>query len=274
MPPSEATTIDLDAVKSRQQEMWSSGDFSVVAHSVVLPAERIVDTADIRAGWRVLDVATGSGNAALAAARLGASVVGADYVPSLVERARERAAAERLDVEFVEGDAEALPFPDASFDAVTSVFGVMFAPNQERAAAELLRVVRPGGTIALVNWAPGGFIGGLLRVVGSHVPPPSGLRSPLEWGTEERLRELLDAGVSSLEVREQTCTFRSESARGLVAWFRRFYGPTLKAFAALDDEGRKALTADLVALVEEHDRLDGPQVAVPSAYVEVVATRA
>ena len=268
------TTIDLDAIKARQQQTWASGDFAVVAHGVVLPSERLVDSADLRAGWRVLDVATGSGNAALAAARLGASVVGVDYVPSLIERARERAAAERLDVEFVEGDAEALPFPDRAFDAVTSVFGVMFAPNQERAAAELLRVVRSGGRIALVNWTPGGFIGAMFRVVASHVPPPPGLRSPLEWGTEERVRELFDGGVSELEVREQTCTFRSESAQAFVAFFRRFYGPTLKAFEALDAAGRKALAADLVALVEQHDRLGGPEVAIPSRYVEVIATRA
>jgi SAM-dependent methyltransferase len=173
----------------------------------------------------------------------------------------------------VEGDAEALPFADASFDAVTSVYGAMFAPDQERTAAELVRVVRPGGTIAMANWTPDGFIGEMFRVVGRHVPPPAGLRPPLEWGTEERLRELFGDDVSELGVSEQTCTFRSESAEAFVAFFRRWYGPTLKAFEALDDEGQAALAADLVALVERFDRLDGPEVAIPATYVEVVAKR-
>jgi SAM-dependent methyltransferase len=270
---SNTSTPDLAAIKERQQKTWASGDFSVIAHGVVLVSEQLVDSADLRAGWRVLDVATGSGNAALAAARIGCQVVGVDYVPSLVERARERAVAEHLDVEFLEGDAEELPFPDRSFDAVTSVFGVMFAPHQERAAAELLRVARPGGTIAVANWEPGGFIGEMFRTIGKHVPPPAGLRSPLEWGTEERARELFGDEVSDLAVTEQTCTFRSESAEAFIAFFRRWYGPTLKTFEALDEAGQAALEADLVDLVNRYDRLDGPQVAIPSTYVEIVATK-
>lgn len=174
---------DLGAVKQRQQQTWASGDFAVVAARIQLVAEHLCDTADLRAGWRVLDVATGSGNAAIAAARHGCTVVGIDYVPALLERGRRRADAEGLEIELIEGDAEALPFPDDAFDAVTSVFGAMFAPNHERAAAELLRVSRPGGTVALANWTPDGFIGELFRTTAAHVPPPAGVQSPLLWGT-------------------------------------------------------------------------------------------
>jgi ubiquinone/menaquinone biosynthesis C-methylase UbiE len=265
---------DLAAVKQRQQAAWASGDFHVVAARIVLTAEHLVDTADLRAGWRVLDVATGSGNAAIAAARLGCEAVGVDYVPSLLERGRERAAAEGLDVELLEGDAEALPFPDASFDAVTSVYGAMFAPDHERAAAELARVVRPGGTIALASWTPDGFIGQLFRTVAAHVPPPAGVRSPMLWGTEAHLRELFGETIGALEVTERTFTFRFESSRHFVDFFRRWYGPTLKAFAALEEEAAQdALAADLVALADRFDRLDGDAVAIPAAYTEAVAVR-
>src|SRR5918998_2023283 len=180
----EVPEPDLGAVKQRQQQAWASGDFHVVAARIVLVAEQLCDAADLHAGWRVLDVATGSGNAAIAAARLGCDVVGVDYVPALLERGRERAAAEGLEVELLEGDAEALPFPDASFDAVLSVFGSMFAPDHERAAAELLRVCRPGGTIALASWTPDGFLGDFFRTMATHVPPPAGVRSPMLWGSE------------------------------------------------------------------------------------------
>src|SRR5437763_6036505 len=178
---------DLRAVKQRQQQTWASGDFAAVAARIVLVAEQLCDTADLHAGWRVLDVATGSGNAAIAAARLGCTAVGVDYVPALLERRRRRAVAEGLPVELLEGDAEALPFPDASFDAVTSVYGCMFAPDHERAAAELLRVCRPGGRIALASWTPGGFIGDRFRTTASHVPPPAGGASPLLCGEEQPL---------------------------------------------------------------------------------------
>ena len=207
---------DLAAVKERQRQAWASGDFAVVAARIVLVAEQLCDTADLRAGWRVLDVATGSGNAAIAAARHGCTAVGVDYVPALLEAGRRRAAAEGLAVELLEGDAESLPFPDACFDAVTSVFGCMFAPDHARAAAELLRVCRPGGTIALAAWTPDGFIGELFRTVAAHVPPPAGVPSPMLWGTEAHLRELLGEGIAWLEVAERTFTFRFESAEDFV----------------------------------------------------------
>jgi ubiquinone/menaquinone biosynthesis C-methylase UbiE len=221
----------------------------------------------------VLDVATGSGNAAIAAARLGCEAVGVDYVPALLERGRERAAAEGLEIELIEGDAEALPFEDASFDAVTSVFGSMFAPDHAKAASELLRVTRPGGTIALASWTPAGFIGELFRTVGAHVPPPAGVQSPMLWGTEEHLRRLFGDGVCSLEVEERTFTFRFRSAEEFVSFFRQWYGPTLKAFAALEGAARDALEQDLVTLARRFDRLGGDAVAIPAAYTESVLVK-
>jgi SAM-dependent methyltransferase len=266
-------TADLAIVKLRQQQAWASGDYHAVAARIAVVADRLVDAADLHAGWRVLDVATGSGNAAIAAARLGCTAVGADYVPALLERARMRAAAEGVSVELVEGDAEALPFPDASFDAVTSVFGSMFAPNHEQAAGEILRVTRPGGTIALASWAPDGFLGEFFRTMSTHVRPPAGVRSPMLWGTESHLRALFGDGVASLRSRERTFTFRFRSAEEFVSFFRAWYGPTLKAFESLDTDGGKALERDLVELARRHDRLGAHAIAIPATYLEVVATK-
>ena len=273
---SEIARRDLAAVKQRQQQAWASGDFHAVAARIVLVAEQLVDSADLHAGWRVLDVATGSGNAAIAAARLGCEVVGIDYVPALLERGRTRAAAEGLDVTLMDGDAEALPFPDRSFDAVTSVFGAMFASDHRRAAAELVRVTRPGGTIALSSWTPDGFIGDLFRTVAAHVPPPAGVASPVLWGTEAHLSELFGDAIESLEVVERTFTFRYRSAEEFVEFFRTWYGPTLKAFAAVEGpQARRALGDDLVALVRRHDRLESDDaIAIPATYAEAIAVAA
>jgi ubiquinone/menaquinone biosynthesis C-methylase UbiE len=271
---STAAAPDLAAIKARQQQVWASGDYSVIAERIQVIAERLVDAVDLPAGARVLDVAGGTGNASLAAARAGYDVTGSDYVASLLERARERAAAERVAVELREADAEALPFADASFDAVMSVVGVMFAPDQERAAAELLRVCRPGGTIALASWTPDGFVGEMLRTVGAHVAPPAGLRPPTAWGTEDRLGELLGAEAGELRHERRRYTFRYRSAEAFVDDFRDFYGPVHKAFAALDDDGRTALREDLLALVRRFDTGggDGP-VAMPSDYLQTLARR-
>jgi SAM-dependent methyltransferase len=267
-------TIDLAAIKGRQQQTWASGDYGSIAAKINVISERLCDSLALRAGDRVLDVATGTGNAAIAAARSGCHVIGVDYAQSLLERARVRAAAEAVDAEFVEGDAEALAFPDGSFDVVTSVVGVMFAPDQPRAAAELLRVCRPGGTIALASWTPDGFIGDLFSTTAKHVPPPAGLTSPMQWGTEEGLRDLLGDGVSSLELTSRTYEFRFPSAQAFVDFFRRDYGPTLKAFAALEPDAQVALETDLVQLVAEGDRhRDGRSVGVPAAYLQAIATR-
>jgi SAM-dependent methyltransferase len=266
---------DLAAITIRQQGTWASGDYAVVAARIPLISELLCEAADLRSGTRVLDVAGGSGNTALAAARCGCDVVSLDYVPSLQERGRARAAAEGLPVEFVEGDAQALPFADASFDAVASVVGVMFAPDHGASADEMLRVCRPGGTIALANWTPEGFIGGLFRTVGAHVPPPAGLTPPPLWGTEDHVRDLIGHGVRDLWARRREFVFRFDSPEHFTGFFREFYGPTLMAFAALGADGQRALAADIDALVRRFDRVgsDNP-VAIPAEYLEIVATRA
>ncbi len=268
-------TPDLAAIKAKQQQTWASGDYHAVAATIQIISEQLVDAADLQADWSVLDVAGGSGNTALAAARIGADVVSLDYVPSLLERSRQRALAEGLAYETVDGDAEAMPFADASFDAVISCVGVMFAPDHQRAAAEMVRVARPGGTIALANWAPDSFIGDLFRTTGAHVPPPAGLQPPGLWGTEAHVRSLFGDQVEALSFERRTYTFRYRSPEHFVDYFRTWYGPTHKAFAALDEAGREALAADLTALVARYDRLGtGGAVAVPADYLEVVGTRA
>jgi SAM-dependent methyltransferase len=266
---------DYAAITARQKQVWGTGDYSVVAARIQIISETLCDSADLRAGSRVLDVAGGSGDTALAAARSGTRVVTLDYVPELLDRAVARAAAEGLELEVVEGDAQAMPFPDASFDAVVSAVGVMFAADQRRAAAELLRVCRPGGTIALASWTPTGFIGELFRTIGARVPPPAGLAPPPLWGSEDHVRDLLGHGVTALRARRRLFTFRYEAAEAFTETFRAYYGPTVAAFAALPPEGREALAADITALARRHDRLGGEgPVAIPAEYLEVVATRA
>jgi ubiquinone/menaquinone biosynthesis C-methylase UbiE len=271
MTVSEQIAPDLKQVKQKQQLMWASGDFHQVAALIQSVADDVAEALDIQAGWRVLDVATGSGNAAIAAARLGAEAVGIDYVPALLERGRRRAAAEGLDVVLVEGDAEAIPFGDGEFDAVTSVFGSMFAPDHEQTAAELARVVRPGGKIGLATWTPDGFIGELLRAVAQHVPPVAGLASPILWGTETYLRRIFGDAITSIRSREQTFVFRFRSAEAWVDFFRAYYGPTFKAFEAVGTEGEEALRADLVALVDSYaGRGEGP-ITIPATWLRAVA---
>src|SRR5512133_1644179 len=250
-----AITGQLDGVKERQQRMWASGDYAAVAARSHPMAERLCESADLVAGARVLDVATGSGNAAIAAARRDCDVVGIDYVASLLARAGARAAAEDLPIELLEADAEALPFADASFDAVLSVVGVMFAPNQQQAAAELVRVCRPGGTIALASWTPGGFIGELLLLVSRYASLPPGVRAPIEWGDPIRVSELLGDGVGRLRTRERVHTFRHRSAGDFADFFLTNYGPTECAAARLDDDGRAAMRVDLEALAAGASRL-------------------
>ena len=268
-----AATIDLEAVKAKQQATWASGDYSEIASLIVPIAERLADAADLRAGSSVLDVACGSANASIAAARLGATVTGVDYVPALVARGRERAAAERLAVDLREGDAEDLRFPDESFDATISVVGSMFAPDHARTAAEIRRVTRRGGLIALASWTPEGFIGAMFRVVAKHVPPPAGLDSPMLWGTEEHLAAIFAPDVTWTHER-RTFTFRFASADAFVSHFATYYGPTLKALEAAGS-GREELADDLRTLAAEWNRLDGSgAIAVPATYLESIGIRA
>jgi len=271
--PVRPATPDLAAVKMRQQAAWSSGDYAVVGTTLQIVGEQLCEAADLRAGERVLDVAAGNGNAALAAARRWADVTASDSVPALLARAGERAAAERLDIAFQEADAEALPFADGRFDLVLSTFGVMFTPDQERAAAELVRVCRPGGRIALANWTPEGFIGQLFRTVGAHVPPPAGLRSPAQWGTRARLAELFEPHASSLRSAPREFVFRYRSPTHWLDIFRSYYGPVLKAFAALEPAARTALEQALLDLVARRNRAHDGTMVVPSEYLEVVITR-
>jgi SAM-dependent methyltransferase len=271
-------TLDLApnfaAVKGRQQIVWASGDFSVVASRIVFQAEHLCETADLQAGWRVLDVATGSGNAAIAAARRGCEAVGVDYVPALLERGRTRAAAEQLDVRFVEGDAEDLRFPDASFDAVLSIYGVMFAPDHHRAAAELARVCRPGGRIALASWTPDGFIGETFQIFSRYLPPAPGLQPPVRWGDPAYLDSLFGQVVLSMTSERRTAIFRFGSAEENVDFFRTYYGPTLRAFESLDAPRRESLRNDLLALARRYDRNGGTgSIAITADYLETVIVR-
>lgn len=265
------THIDLSEIKERQRWTWASGDYSAIATRIVPMAEWLVESASLRAGDAVLDVATGTGNAAIAAARCGCEVTGIDYVEALLERGRERAAAEGLRVSFAEGDAESLPWPDDAFDAVLSCVGVMFTPDHEQAAAELVRVCRPGGKIALANWTPTGFVGAMFRTVAAHVPPPAGLRPPGLWGTREHLEQLFGPAVEELTLARREFVFRFRSAAEFVEIFRDYYGPVRKAFDALDESGRERMYEDLAALAASHDQEPGPSIAVPSEYVEAIA---
>ena len=266
----DTPTLDLRLVKARQQQTWASGDFSVVASRIVLVSERLAEAADIAAGSQVLDVACGSGNATIAAARSGAHAVGVDYVPELLEQGRLRAAAEGLDVELVEGDAEDLPFDDASFDTTLSVFGSMFAPDHRQTARELVRVTRPGGTVALASWTPDGYLGDVFRTIAAHVPPPAGVPSPMLWGDERHLVDLFGDAVAELRSTVETCTFRFRTPEELVSWFRRWYGPTLKAFDVLDPGAQDALAADLADVARRHARDVGGSIAVPGTYLQSV----
>jgi len=267
----QRSSVDFAAVKSRQQAMWSSGDFGVIGATLQVVGETLCEALDVEAGERVLDVACGNGNAALAAARRFCAVTGLDYVPSLLHQAADRARNEHLTLRLVEGDAERLPFEAGQFDVALSTFGIMFAPDQPQAAREIARVVRPGGRIGLANWTPEGFIGQLLKTVGKHVPPPAGVASPAFWGVEARLRDLFP-DVRSLTTVRRDFLFRYESTDHFIDVFRRFYGPTYKAFRALDLEGQARLASDIADVAAKFNRKKTSFV-VPGEYLEVLIER-
>ncbi len=265
---------DLTAIKRRQQETWAAGDFAVVGATLPLVSEQLCEAADLRAGERVLDVATGSGNTAIAAARRFCRVAGVDYVPSLLQRARVRAGAEQFDIDFREGDAEAIPYANGSFDVVLSTFGSMFAPNQEEAAREMLRVCRSGGRIGMANWTPEGFIGEVLRTTNRHMPVPSVIASPVLWGTETRLRQLFGDGITYLMATRQRFMFRYRSAEHWLGFFRAYDGPMVQAFAALDTAGQTRLSADLLDLARSANVSTGGDLTIPAEYLQAIAVRA
>jgi SAM-dependent methyltransferase len=269
-PPGQPNLV---AIKSRQQGAWSSGDYAIVGTTLQIVGEQLCETLDLRSGQTVLDVAAGNGNVSLAAARRWCNVISTDYVPALLERARERANAERLDIEFREADAEALPFANDSFDIVVSTFGVMFTADQDRAAAELVRVCRPGGKIGLANWTPGGFIGQLFKTIGKHVAPPPGAKPPALWGTREKIDELFASHAASIETNQRNFVFRYRSPEHWLHVFKTYYGPMLKAFAALESPAQAALHDDLIALVGQFNRSGDDSMVVPSEYLEIVVTR-
>jgi SAM-dependent methyltransferase len=268
-----ASAPDYTAIKQRQQATWASGDFAVIGTTLQIVGESLAEAADVRAGERVLDVAAGNGNATLAAARRFAQVTSTDYVPTLLDKGRERARAEGLAVQFEVADAEALPFEDGSFDVVLSTFGAMFTPEHDRAAREMLRVLRDGGRIGMANWTPEGFIGRLFKVIGAHVPPPAGLKSPALWGTEPHLVELFGTQAAEIRCQRRQFNFRYRSPAHWVQVFRDFYGPTHRAFAALDGAGRQALERDITTLLEELNTAGGASLVVPGEYLEVVITK-
>jgi ubiquinone/menaquinone biosynthesis C-methylase UbiE len=261
------------AIKARQQAMWASGDFAVIGATLQIVGELLTEAADVRATHRVLDVAAGNGNATLAAARRFANVTSTDYVPALLERGRRRADAEGFaNITFEVADAEALPYADATFDVVLSTFGVMFAPDHQRAAAELMRVCKPGGRIGLANWTPTGFLGDLFRLIPRYVPPTPGVQSPVLWGTDAHVRDLFPE-AAAIEHTTRMFAFRYRSPEHWVEVFRTFYGPTHMAFLALDADGQAALEAGLIALLRDADRGDGPGLVVDAEYLETVITK-
>jgi len=266
-------TPDYAEIKKKQKVTWASGDYSVVGSTLNIVGERLVETMNIGPGQLVLDVAAGNGNATLAAARRYADVISTDYVLELLEDGRARVMADRLMASFQQADAEDLPFPDDSFDAVVSTFGVMFTPNQDKAAAEMMRVCRPGGLVGMANWTPDSFIGALFRTIGKYAPPPAGVRAPAMWGTEEHVANLLSPEMAKLEATTCTFVFRYRSIAHWIEVFRDYYGPTHMVFQNLSKERQEELVADMTALAESFNEATDGAMAVPATYLEVVATK-
>ncbi len=268
----QTPAIDFVAVKHKQQKTWGAGDYAQVGATLQIVGERLAERLDLRAGQQVLDVAAGNGNFSMAAARRFACVTSTDFVPALLEKGRIRALADGLEMQFQTADAEDLPFADASFDVAASIYGVMFTPNQQQAAAELTRVVKPGGKIGLANWTPEGFIGRLFKTIGQYVPNP--LPSPALWGIADHLHELFDEQIHDIQIERQTFNFHYTSAQGWLHNFKQVYGPVKNAFAALDEAGQAALQADFLALLAELNVATDGTMKVPGEYLEIVINRA
>jgi ubiquinone/menaquinone biosynthesis C-methylase UbiE len=265
--------VDFNAIKSRQQTAWASGDYAVIGTTLQLVGELLAEACDLRCDQQVLDVAAGNGNATLAAARRGCQVTSTDYVASLLEQGAARAMAEGLKVHFQAADAEALPFADAQFDCVLSTFGVMFAPDQARSAAEMARVCKPGGRIGLANWTPDSLVGRMFKVLGRQLPPPAGVQPPSLWGVDSHLHTLFADSAAHVQVTQRVFNFRYRSAAHFVDVFRQWYGPVHKAFAALPGDKALVLEQELLALLNEMNTAGPDSLVVPSAYLEVVVTK-
>jgi ubiquinone/menaquinone biosynthesis C-methylase UbiE len=272
--PVSSQASDSAAIKARQQAVWAAGDYQEIGARVLLASELLCEAVGIQAGQRVLDVASGTGNAALAAARRFAFVTSTDYVPELLERGRLRAHAEGLPMTFEVADAESLAFPDDSFDVVLSAFGAMFAPNQEQVASELLRVCKPGGKIGMTNWTPDGFVGEQHRSLASHLPPPPELKSPMLWGSEKHLRELFGGGISGMRIQRREAEFRYHSIQQYIGFMRSYFGPFQSVFEALDAVGQESLAAELMEQAARYNRSGNETVLAPGEYLEVVAVKA
>ena len=271
----ESTAPDIATLKAKMREAWMAGDFGVIARYAQAAEEEFVARLKLKAGRRVLDVACGTGNTAIPAARAGAKVTGVDIAPNLLGQARKRAAEEGVQIDFQEGDAEQLVFPDASFDVIISVFGAMFAPRPERVASELLRVCRPGGMVAMANWTPSSFVGKMFALNARHVPPPPGVPAPVLWGDEKTVRERLGRGAKQINLNRVICDVRYPFAPAqVVQLFRQYFGPTQVAFSRLDANGQAALQTDLEKLWIEHNQASDGTTSVPAEYLEVHAVRA
>ena len=277
-PVAEATSAtaapSLDAVKAKQQGAWASGNYAIVGTTLQIVGEQLCETIDLKSGSKVLDVAAGNGNATLAAARRFCDVTSTDYVDTLLKKGAARAEAEGLSVEFQTADAENLPFADNAYDVVMSTFGVMFTPDQPKAASELMRVIKPGGKIALANWTPESFIGQLFKTIGKYIPPAPGVNSPALWGTEARLKEFFENEASDITLHERSFNFRYQSPDHFMHIFRTYYGPTHKAFLALNEEGQVGLDADIRALIDQFNAATDGTMVVPGAYVDAVIIKA
>lgn len=267
-------TPDYTAIKTKQNAAWSSGDYRRIGVTLQITGEELAEAADVAPGSKILDVAAGNGNATMAFARRWCDVTSTDYVETLLDGGRERAEAEGLDVTFQVADAESLPFHDQQFDSVVSSFGVMFTPNQEQSASELVRVCRSGGKIALANWTPDSFIGALFKTLGKHVAPPAGIPSPARWGERSWIGQTFEPHARVISMTMKTFNFRYTSPQHFVDFFQTFYGPVHKAFLALDDAGKKALNDDILATIEQFNVAEDGTMAVPSEYAEIIIVKA
>ena len=268
------TQTEMESLKTRLKSMWMAGDFGQIANVIQAGADEFIASLGLKPGNRVLDVACGSGNLAIPAARTGARVTGVDIATNLLEQARARAEAEGLTIQFDEGDAESLPYDDGAFDVVITMFGAMFAPRPELVSSELVRVCEPGGRIAMANWTPAGFIGQMFKVTGKHVPPPPSMPSPLKWGDEETVRERLTNGIADLRLTSRMCAFKFPfPPADVVEFFRMYYGPTQRAFGALDENAQAALRKDLEQLWSDNNQATDGTTHIEAEYLEVLATR-